>query len=109
MLQADTSRPAVPRYQGCLAMTVNPQMLELPIVQLNTNDEIYLLQQQLERVRKARAIELLHHSLTARGYPGVSEEEITAFEDSDELHAMLDDYEARLGIDIDPVKRMLGL
>ena len=90
-------------------MTANPQMLELPIAQLNTNEEINLLQMQLDRVRKARAIELLHFALRARGYPGVDEEEIAAFEDPDELRAMIDDYQARLGIDVEPTKRMLGL
>lgn len=85
--------------------------LEIPATrQLATDEEILRLQESLDRVRLTRAVELLDHALKIAGYrDGIEQEQAEALTDLEEAEGMLDDMEARMGVYVEPVRRMLGL
>lgn len=88
------------------------QMFDIPLRPLNTDEDVIRLQAALDSVRHARAIALLDQAIKMAGYPeGILDEqaECLVSNDRDEIRGMLSDMEARMGIYVDGVIRILGL
>lgn len=55
-----------------------------------------------------RAWQSLEIALEAKGYSGLDEEQVEALADPAQWPDMLDDFEARLGIDVSEARELLG-